>query len=86
MDICQGYAGKGCGVSSHPFEGRGKGLAFFGHLLEGNFRMICLGVCMFNSHPHKLAIFIQINQDVFSTKFDIGGSVSENNFTFTSDS
>ena len=65
MDICLGYAGKGCDVNSYPFEGRVGGLTFFGQLLEGNFRKVRLCIGMFNGHTHKLAIFIKVNQDVF---------------------
>lgn len=63
------------GVSTYPLGKRGKRLAFLGQLLEGNFRKIRLGVCMFNSHPHKLAMFIRINQDVFIDIFRLRRNV-----------
>jgi len=74
---------EGSCMSFHPLRERGKRLTFFGQLLEGNFRKIRLGICMFNGHPHQLAVFIQVNQDVFIdifslrhfliTEYDLGG-------------
>lgn len=80
-------------MSTHPLGERGGKLAFFGQLLEGNFRQVRLGISMFNDHPHKPAILIEVNQDVLIdipglhhfliTKLDIGGVfVSEKYFTF----
>lgn len=73
---------KGVVVSTYPLGESSEGLVFFNQLLKGNFRKVFLNIGRFNIHPHKLSVFIQINQDVFidvsglsyflMTQFDIG--------------